>query len=71
MPFTKNVLNFFQGPSNSGFRSVKVQTETFLKKDLKDLIFFLFRVPMNPRQDWKTKLVGALFLGVQNCKKNV
>ena len=30
VPFTKNVHSFFQGPSNPGFRSVKVQTETFL-----------------------------------------
>ena len=33
VPFTENIHNFFQGPSNPGFRSVKVQTETFLKKD--------------------------------------
>ena len=36
VPYTKNIHNFFQGPSNSGFRSVKVQTETFLKKDSRD-----------------------------------
>ena len=29
----------------------------------------LFRVPMNPKQAWKAKLEGALFLGVHNCKK--
>ena len=34
--FTKNIHNFFQAPSNPGFRSVKVQTETFLKKDSRD-----------------------------------
>ena len=33
VPFTKNIHNFFQGPSNQGFRSVKVQIEIFLKKD--------------------------------------
>ena len=33
MPFTKNIHNFFQGLPNPGFRSVKVQTETFYKKD--------------------------------------
>ena len=32
-----NIHNFFQGPSNPGFRSVKVQTQTFLKKDSRDL----------------------------------
>ena len=36
VPFTKNIYNFFQGPSIPEFRSVKVQTETFLKKDLRD-----------------------------------
>ena len=36
LPFTKNIHNFFQGLSNPGFRSVKVQTETFLKKDSRD-----------------------------------
>ena len=36
VPFTKNIHNFFQGLPNPGFRSVKVQTETVLKKDLKD-----------------------------------
>ena len=36
VPFTKNTHNFFQGPSNPGFRSVKVQTETFFKKDSRD-----------------------------------
>ena len=28
--------NIFQGPPKLGFRSVKVQTETFLKKNLQD-----------------------------------
>ena len=36
VPFTKNIHYFFQGPSNPGFVSVKVQTETFLKKDSPD-----------------------------------
>ena len=33
MIFTKNIA---KGPPNPGFRSVKVQTETFLKKDSQD-----------------------------------
>ena len=33
VPFKKNIHSMFQGPPNPGFRSVKVQTETFLKKD--------------------------------------
>ena len=39
-----------QDPPNPEFRSVKVQTETFLKKDSRDFknYFILFRVPMNP-----------------------
>ena len=36
VPFTKDIHNFFQGPPNPGFRSVKVQIETFLKKDSRD-----------------------------------
>ena len=34
--FTKNIHNFFHGQSNPGFRSVKAQTETFLKNDSRD-----------------------------------
>ena len=30
VPFTKNIHKMFQGPVNPGFRSIKVQTETFL-----------------------------------------
>jgi hypothetical protein len=37
VPYTKNIHNLFQDPTNPGFRSVKVQTETFLKKDSQDL----------------------------------
>ena len=33
VPYTKNINNLFQGPPNSVFRSVKVQTETFLEKE--------------------------------------
>ena len=36
VPFTKGIHNFVQGQPNLGFRLVKVQTETFLKKDLQD-----------------------------------
>ena len=37
VPYTKTIHNFFQGPPNPGFRPVKVQTETFFKKDSQDL----------------------------------
>jgi hypothetical protein len=36
VPFTKNIHNFFQGLPNPGFRSVRVQTDTFFKKDSQD-----------------------------------
>ena len=36
VPFTKNIHNFLQGPPNPGFRSVKVQIDTFFKKDSQD-----------------------------------
>ena len=71
VPYTKNIHNLFQGLPNPGFRSVKVQTETFLKKGLTGFQkLYSFRVPMNPYQAWKAKLEGALFFGVHNCKKN-
>ena len=37
VPFTKIICNLFQGPPNPGFRSVKVQIDTFFKKDSQDL----------------------------------
>jgi hypothetical protein len=36
VPYTKNIHNLFQGRPNPEFRSVKVQTETVLKKDSRD-----------------------------------
>ena len=48
VPYTKNIHNLFQAPPNPGFRSVKVQTETFKKALTGFQKFFLFRVPMNP-----------------------
>ena len=49
VPFTENIHNFFQGPANLGFRSVKVQTETFLKKDSRDFKnSFQFKFPWIP-----------------------
>ena len=37
MPFTKIICNLFQGLPNPGFRSVKVEIDTFFKKDSRDL----------------------------------
>ena len=60
MPCTKNIHNFFQGPPNKGFRSVKVQTETFFKKNSRDFknSFYLGFLWI---QAWKAKLKVALF----------
>ena len=69
--YTKNINNVFQGPPNTGFRSVKVQTETFLKKDLRYFQkYFLFRIPMKLWQAWKANLEGALFWVFKIVKKN-
>ena len=37
----KNIHNFSQGPPNPGFIQEKVQKGDFLKKDLRELIFFV------------------------------
>ena len=58
VPFTKIICNLFQGPPNPGFRSVKVQIDTFFKKDSRDLknsfhLGFLW-IPSKPgKQNWK------------------
>ena len=58
VPCTKSNHNFFQGPPNPGFRSVKVQNETFLKKDSQDFknsfyLWFLW-IPSKPgKPNWK------------------
>ena len=70
--YTKNINNVFQGPPNTGFRSVKVQTETFLKKDLRYFQkYFLFRIPMKLWQAWKANLEGALFWVFKIVKSSV
>ena len=64
MAFTKNISNMSQGLPNPGFRSVKVQTEHFLKKDSQHF--------KNYFQLWfLAKLKGVLSLDIQNCKKAV
>ena len=70
VPETKT-FNLFQGPPNPRFRSVKVQTETFLKKDSQDFKnyfhFGFLWIPTKPgKQNWKEP-----FFGVHNCKKTV
>ena len=52
------ICNLFQGPPNPGFRSVKVQIDTFFKKDSRNLknsfyLGFLW-IPSKPgKQNWK------------------
>ena len=61
-----------QGPSNPGFRSVKVQTKDFFQKGLTIFQnFFSIWVPMNIQQAWNAKLEGALSFDIHNCKKAV
>ena len=62
VPSTKNIHNFFQGPSNPGFRSVKVQTETFLKKDSRDFKnYFQFRFLLGLTRDQRAlSVVGVI-----------
>ena len=37
VPYPKNICNVSQGPPNQEFRSVKVHTENFLKRDSQHL----------------------------------
>ena len=72
VPYTKNILNFFQGQPNPGFRSVKVQTETFLKKDSRDFkkYFYLgfLRMPSKPgKQNWKMPFFWVLIIVKKQC----
>ena len=55
VPFTKIICNLFQGPPNPGFGSVKVQIDTFFKKDLKNSFYLGFLwIPSKPgKQNWK------------------
>ena len=41
MPIRKNIHNMPQGPPNPGFMQEKVQKGDFLKKDPRDLNFFV------------------------------
>ena len=70
VPYTKNIHNVFQGLSITGFRSVKVQTETFLKKDSRDFKYSFYLgflwIPSKPgKQNYKV----PFFLGIHNYKK--
>ena len=53
-----------QGLANPGFMQEKVQKVDFLKKDLRELIFFLLHVPMNLSKAWNAKLEAGIFLTV-------
>ena len=70
VPYTKNIHNFFQGPPNPGFRSVKVQNRDFSQKGLTGFQkLFSFRVPMNPIASLESKIRRCPFFGVHNSKK--
>ena len=65
MLIRKYIHNMPQGPSNPGFMQEKVQKVDFLKKDLRELIFFfLLHVPMNLSKAWNAKLEAGIFLTV-------
>ena len=57
VPFSKIICILFQSPPNPGFRSVKVQIDTFFQKDSRDLknsfhLGFLW-IPSKPgKQNW-------------------
>ena len=53
-----------QDPPNPGFMQEKVQKGDFLKKDSRELNFFLFWVPMNPWKAWNAKLEAGIFLAI-------
>ena len=54
-----------QGLANPGFMQEKVQKVDFLKKDLRELIFFfLLHVPMNLSKAWNAKLEAGIVLAV-------
>ena len=70
VPYPKNIQNLSQGLSNPGFRSVKVQTEDFLKKDsqhFKNHFQFGFLwIPRKPgKQNWKVPFL-LIFIIVNN-----
>ena len=72
VPHTKNIYNLFQGPPNPGFRSVKVQTETFLKKDSRNFKKYFYLgflwIPSKPRkQNWKVPFFWVFIIVKNQC----
>ena len=72
VPYTKNIQNLFQGLPNPRLRSVKVKTETFLKKDSRDFknSFYLGFLWISSAS-LKSKIRRCSFFGIHNCKKTV
>ena len=64
MAINKFFRNMSQGPPNPEFMLEKVQKGDFLKKDWREMIFFLFQVHMNPSKTWSAKLEAGIFLVV-------
>ena len=63
----------FQGPSNPGFRSVKVQTETYFKKDSQDFknsfySRFLLITSKPGKQNWKVPFFWVLIIVKKQCE---
>ena len=72
MKFTKNIFNMSQGPSNPGFRSVKVETKTFLKKDSRNFQNYFYLgflwIPSKPRkQNWKVPFFWVFIIVKKQC----
>ena len=70
--YCRNIHKMSQGPSNPGFRFVKVQIQEFFLKEThyisKKILIWL---PMNTQQAWKAKLEDALSFDIYNCKNAV
>ena len=63
MAIRKKFHKMSKGSPNSGFMQEKVPKGDFLKKDLRELFFFLlFQVPMNLSKAWNAKLEAGIFL---------
>ena len=73
MAIRKNIHNMHQGPPNPGFRSVKVQNDTFFKKDSRELFFFsCFRFLLISRRPGTLNWERVVFLPSKNlCRKCV
>ena len=75
VPYPKNVCNMSQSPSNPGFRSVKVQTEDFLKKDSQHFkkyfqFEFLWIRSKTGKQNWNVLFLLIFIIVKKQCGVN-